>query len=173
MQNKPGMTQSGFNRRQKAGFNYRVADSEMKAGAVRCCISMVPAASCSYQPLLEIAVLVCQGVSRASITSTEIRVSSERLENTVCILIVLSILDEFSHSLFYFVLVDHYPMGQRQLHFHDTLHVYFMPNFENHGRGRLTEMWTAIANSSSSKELHAPDVLLLVVSMLYSLAFIW
>jgi len=39
------MTQSGFNKKQKADFNYRVADLEMKAGAVRCYISMIPVAS--------------------------------------------------------------------------------------------------------------------------------
>lgn len=48
MQNNPGMSKSGFNRRRKAGFNYGVADSERKAEAVRCCISVIPAASHTY-----------------------------------------------------------------------------------------------------------------------------
>lgn len=168
MQNKAGMTQSGFNRRQKMGFNYRVADSEMKAGAVRCCISTVPFASHFYQPLLEIAVLACQGVSRASITSAEIRVSSERPENTFDSpkhfrwVFPLSLLFCFSWSL---------PNGAEAAalswHFMYVLYAKFWERWE----GQATEMWTALANSSSSKDLHAPDALLLAVSMLYSLAF--
>lgn len=62
MQNNPGMTQYGFNRRQRVGFNYRVADLEMKA--LRNCISMVLAASHSYEPLLGITVLFCQGMPK-------------------------------------------------------------------------------------------------------------
>lgn len=50
MQNNPGMAQCGFNWRHRVDFNYRVADFEMKAGAVRSCISMVLAAPHSLNP---------------------------------------------------------------------------------------------------------------------------
>lgn len=72
------MTQCGFNRRQRVGFNYRLADLEMKAGAVRCCISMVLAARHSYEPLLDITMLLCQAMSKASVTPTKVRASSDR-----------------------------------------------------------------------------------------------
>lgn len=114
--------QSGFNRRRKAGFNYKVEDSEMKAGAVRCCISTVPAASHSYQPFREITVLVCQGGPEPA--SHPLKSGHHQKDRRpLFILIVISILGESSHSLFCFVLVGHYPMGQRQLHFHGTSYI--------------------------------------------------
>lgn len=78
MKNNPGMTQCGFNKRQRVGFNYRAAGLEVKAGAVRSCISMVLAAPHSYDPLLEIIMLLCMGMSKASIIPTKVRLSSDR-----------------------------------------------------------------------------------------------
>lgn len=60
------------------GFNYRVADLEKKGGSVRNCISMVLAVPHSYEPLLGITILFCQGMSKASITPTKARESSGR-----------------------------------------------------------------------------------------------
>lgn len=58
--------------------------------------------------------------------------------------------------LSYLVLVAYYPVRQRHLYFHGTYHLYFMPSFENHGGGgQATKIETAIANGSSSKDLHA------------------
>lgn len=85
MQNNPGMTRCGFNSRHVVGFNYRVADLEMQAGAVRKCISMVLAAPHSYEPLLEITMLFCQGMSKASIIPTRVRDLADRPVKTCCL----------------------------------------------------------------------------------------
>lgn len=151
MQTMSETTQSGFNKRQKASFNYRVADSEMKARTVRCYISMILDFWHPYQAFPEIAVLVCQGVSRASITSAKSRASLEKPKNTVFLSIVLSTVDEFSHSLFYFVLAGHYPVGQRQMLFHGTLCTCFTPSFENYGRSRLQKCEQLLLTASALK----------------------
>lgn len=152
MQNKPGMTQSDFNRVQNVGFNYRVGDSEMKAKVVRYCISMIPAASCSYQSLLETAVLFCQWMSRSGSQASQLLTSGLPQKDPTILFSIwfLSILDYFSHSVHYHVVAYCYPVGQRQLCFHGTSSVHFMPSFVNHHRSQARGLWAASGTSSGA-----------------------